>query len=107
MRLTKKTLPKIIEDMKACREIAKAAIVGLDDDRGSCNTDSPKLMATGFGTVAEEAFEAAGFSAFVHHGIVVNIGVGGQAYTRTKGAETFMKAMRERGYEMSMHYQVD
>lgn len=108
MRISPKTLPQLIEDMTACREIAKQAISGLSDG-GTCNLDSPKLLGPkSINPAVEKILEEAGFSVFTdRQGAVINIGVGGQGHTRTKAAETFMKAMRERGYEMSMYYQMD
>lgn len=105
----------LVEDLKAALEVAKE-VAAKSDDGGTCNFDSPVLIPTpvkGPGsrkakTEAKKAIKDAGLDFFEHRcGLVLSIGVGGQANSRTRGADAFYKELTARGYTASMYYQMD
>lgn len=107
--ITKKDLPQLITDLKAAKVAAQEAIQGRKDE-GSCNFDAPAMKVGRFTQNVKKALTSAGIGYYseLHHGyVVLQIGVGMQASTRTEGARAFSKHMKDLGYVMSMHYAVD
>ena len=106
--------PNEIENLKTVLVSARAkaieAIVGVEDMLGTCNFDSPVLHVPRKNKKVEDAIKAVGLD-FWHHprrkGYVLSIGVGGQAHTRTRGAEVFQKVLEEAGFDVGMWYQMD
>lgn len=105
----------LVEDLKAALEIAKEESAKYEDT-GTCNFDSPVLYTTpakGPGSrkakaAFAQAIKDAGLDYFENRGgLVLSIGVGGQARTRTRGAEAFREELARRGYQTTMYYQMD
>jgi len=105
--MAKRDLSKLTEDLKAAREAGHKAAAATDDG-GTCNFDSPMLYGIRLTKKAEEAIQAAGCHVFKGRGgLVISLGVGGQANKRTRAAEAAEALLKERGYETSIWYQMD
>jgi len=107
-------LNNLTNDLRYALIAAEVAIAGIPDN-GTSNFDRPVLLKNEqfrrYDRAVESAIEAAGFIPFWDRGW--NAGwhlsgfPGGQGATRTLAAETIRDFLKLRGWEASVHYQMD
>lgn len=106
--MKKTEIVKFVQVLKDAKLAASAAVADMEDG-GTCNFDAPAIRDLRMTPALTGALGEAGFNFYLakRHGIVLGIGVGFQAMTRTKGAEVFTRYLQEHGYDAHTYYQAD
>ena len=108
-------LKKLTADLKDALVAATEAISGMSDG-GTCNFDCPYLYTGGQfkrrNKRVEAAIEAAGLRVYwTNYGFTKGYHLmgfpGGQGLTRTAAAKAAADLLSERGWDCSVHYQMD
>ncbi len=107
---------KLTETLRNAIVQAQEAIKGVEDG-GTCNFDSVFLgvgknaqIPRKSGSV-EKAIQDSGatywFNSGLRRGYVVDVGVGGQGYTRTRAVELACQVLKAAGFDAAVWYQAD
>lgn len=107
-------LKKLVEDLKAAKAAAEAAVAANGEDGGTCNFDSAVLVMPRVNeqkllqTMKDAGLDGYKLSGSFWRGCFsLSTPSGGQANRRTRQAEAMGKALTAAGWQTRMYYQMD